>query len=68
MAAATATANVIEGQARADRDELAATAIKLKRAANASANPAAAFITAQATLRALITTQKARRRVLEGNN
>lgn len=65
---AAASANVIEGQARADRDELAATAIKLKRAANTSANPAGAFIAAQATIKALIVTQKARRRTLEGNN
>lgn len=65
---AAATANVIEGQARADHNELAATAIKLKRAANVSANPAAAFIAAQATIKALIVTQKARRRALEGNN
>lgn len=65
---AAASANVIEAQARADRDELAATAIKLKRAANVSANPAVAFVAAQATLRALISTQKVRRRALEGNN
>lgn len=63
-----ASANVIEAQARADRDELAATALKLRRAANLSINPAAAFIAAQATVKALVTTQKARRRALEGNN
>lgn len=65
---AAASANVIEGQARADREELAATALKLKRAANLSTNPAAAFIAAQATVKALVVTQKIRRRTLEGNN